>query len=274
MNTQESTARGTDTSSAKRIRIETPTVPSHTIASPAAAAKAVFVNGTLALPLALQDTVKGEARNYIELLKTLRSKETSLKKYDDESYIPLSLRKDFKLKGSFRITKSSKFEEHQKEMDEITKEWRLKARKKTKEILMMDIEAFREELIRIGIRITRLICQAELLQRMECRDPDLVGELAANVIKDGSVDKILFHMDQSKAKEKFLPISDKVDRQLVRTMNTLHPYMETNVRRNVIGILIACASQNTTLPLKRKNATKKWLRWHSSTRPMLPPQTW
>ena len=91
MNSNGSSARGTDNSSAKRVRISEQAEEGPMTISPVTAAKAAFAQGASALPVAIQDTVKNEMQNYIALIHKLRSKEKSLKKYDDDSYIPQSL---------------------------------------------------------------------------------------------------------------------------------------------------------------------------------------
>ena len=73
------------------------------------------MNGLLTGFQALHETLRDNevvtsiAEKFIRQYIILKSKEESLKKFDDKAYIPLSCRVKIDLKGSHRISKSDKF---------------------------------------------------------------------------------------------------------------------------------------------------------------------
>ena len=158
MNTSGISAQGANTLPAtKRVRIETPPVQVTPSLSAVAAAKSAFTNGTYALHVSLQDKAIKEAKHYAELLKLLPSKEKSLLKYDDDSFMPQSLCFNFALKGTSRTSKSEIFAKIQEAANNKIATFQKDMRKLTKDCLMLDIEGIKEELALLCVRTTRYI---------------------------------------------------------------------------------------------------------------------
>ena len=120
-------------SASKRVRFEdqpnqsnelqNPTALVATSISPISAARAAFVSGSSALHANLRESVTKEAKQYAELLKLLRSKEKSLRKYDDEAFMPQSIQSKFQLQGTSRTNKSSEFKDLEKDVREASIEY-------------------------------------------------------------------------------------------------------------------------------------------------------
>lgn len=249
MNSEEITAPEAN-SAQKRVRFEPPTASDTTAptdrtmvqTSALAAAKATLVQGSSALPNPLQDTVKKEAQRYVELLKSLRGKEKSKKKYDDPSFIPQSLQVKVKLTGTSRTKKSKAFEDIAKTADEHTRQWHLKMKQCTHLALDLEIEALKDELAQHGIRFVRLFCQAELLIKLESRNQDVITQLAANVIADPLVKKILFDLDPEKLAERYLPCEDGASKSVLLLRSTYSP-LEQAVRKNTVSTLVSAITR-------------------------------
>ena len=78
--------------------------------------------------------------------------------------------------------------------------------------------------------------------KMKSRDSNVVGWVAANVIKDRSVEKILFQTSYDEAVKKFLPQSE-IDSGTQETINTTYAHIETTVQTQIVSTLVKCISQ-------------------------------
>ena len=232
-------ARGTDNTSAKRVRIDDQEADSNTIESPTTAAKTAFATGAHALPLAIQDSVNSEGVNYITLLTKLRSKEKSLLKYNDDSYIPQSVQVKIKMIGSTRINQSERFKGVQNDTDMLTITYQQAVRKNTKKVLGFELEALREDLSRIVTKITRVISRALLLQDKECRDPVVLYCLATTALNNTQVKSALFGQDIKDFLKEHFPIpQDAPCEDTIAKYKSDLSSMSTKVRRHIVDILV------------------------------------
>ena len=169
-------------SSATKVQFSAGTAPSQP-APPGKAATTALSTGLQALHESLRDNevITGLALKFMRLFILLKSKETSLKKFDDETYIPTSCRVKVDLKGSHRISKSDKFAELTTSLTEINRKYMKDSAKVFLSVGNLELELIRQELAEMAVAFANLLMKQKLLTHNDCRDHSKSHELITAV---------------------------------------------------------------------------------------------
>ena len=169
--------------SANRVQFSsTGTVPSPPT-TPSKAAMNGLLTGFQALHETLRDNevLTGIAEKFIRQYIILHSKEESLKKFDDDTYVPLSCRVKIDLKGSHRIRKSDKFANIREKLDATTKKFQEEASKHFQAVARLELDLIRADLAEMAVRFSDLLMKQKLLYKEDCRDHSNSNELITAV---------------------------------------------------------------------------------------------
>ena len=152
-------------------------------ASPGKAATTALSTGIQALHESLRDNevITGLAIKFMRLFILLKSKELSLKKFDDETYIPTSCRIKVDLKGSHRISKSDKFADLTTSLTEINQKYMKDSAKVFLSVGNLEVELIRQELAEMAVAFANLLMKQKLLMNDDCRDHSKSHELITAV---------------------------------------------------------------------------------------------
>ena len=169
--------------SARKVQFtSTGIVPSQPT-TPSKAAMNGLLTGFQALHETLRDNevVTSIAEKFIRQYFILHSKEESLKKFDDDAYIPLSCRVKIDLKGSYRIRMSNKFADVRKELDTVTEKFQDDAAKCFLAAAELELDLIRSDLAEMAVKFADLLMKQKLLFKEDCRDHSKSSELITAV---------------------------------------------------------------------------------------------
>jgi hypothetical protein len=167
-----------------RFQDETSTFHPSRKLTPSLAAKTALTTGLEALHPHLCDNehITGIARNILQLFFSLKTKEKSKKKFDDESFIPTSCRFLFKLKGTSRVCNTDEFQAMEKETKDDLDNIAAKLTSHMKKVATLEIKMLQKELMTKTMRFSDLIVKQQLLSTNgTCRGHQFSNELTIKV---------------------------------------------------------------------------------------------
>lgn len=155
--------------------------------TPSLLAKKTLSEGLQALHPQLRDNevIAGIAAKILQLFFTFKTKETSMKKFDDDTYLPKSCRFKGELKGSAKIRDTDAFKELSEKSHEDVLAFQNVMKNHMKNSANLELKALRMELMEKSTRFADLITKQKLFNNKNvCRVNDKSNELTIKVFKD------------------------------------------------------------------------------------------
>lgn len=176
------------TSAEETTKLGNSTLPPLSKTTPSHLAKVVLSSGLKALHPQLRDNdaITGIATKIIQLFFTLRSREKSVKKFEDDEYIPASCRLiKVELKGSTLIRDTDDYNKLEEESREVISTFKNKMSKFMMRASELEIKAVQNELMEKTVKFADLIMKQQLLnEESACREHVSSNELTIKVFYD------------------------------------------------------------------------------------------
>jgi len=159
-------------SSATRVHFPSAGTAPPQLATPGKAALNALSTGLQALHESLRDNevITGVADKFMRLFIHFKTKESLLKKFDDETYVPTSCRIKVDLKGSQRISMSDKFAALVRNLKELTDKYKEDAAKVFLSAGELELKLIKQDLTKMVLRFANLLMKQKLLMNNDCRD--------------------------------------------------------------------------------------------------------
>lgn len=170
-------------SSATRVQFKSVGTTPSQLATPSKAASTALSIGLQALHESLRDNevITGLAQKFLKLFILSKSKESTLRKFDDDTFIPTSCRIKVDLKGSYRISASDEFAVLTTRLKDITDAFKRDTANVFKASAELELKLIKQELSRMVLSFSDLLIKQKLLTKNDCRDHSLSKELITAV---------------------------------------------------------------------------------------------